>query len=181
MASGRKGSVPHLASLILPHAIRIAQRRLAWRMQFERRGEELRMAMFLGEIAFLLSLALIAAGLVLWHQGRQGSAPLLRVSGGLLVAGAVLAMLCTSYSLVRYRVQGELDHAYPMRPPRVSAGPGRMGWGMLDPDAPRRHEGMREMMRTHPWMGRAPAEPPPEAKQAPAPEEERPREAPSGR
>lgn len=124
------------------------------------------MAMFLAEIAFLLELALFAAGLVLWHKGREATAGLLRGAGAVLVVGAVLTSLCTGYFSVRYHVQGEFDHAYPAAPgtldpggapgcPRGTApgmmGSGGMGPGMMEP-------GMRGMpMRP----GAQPSEPGP--------------------
>jgi hypothetical protein len=103
------------------------------------------MAVFLAEIAFLLALALFALGLVLWHQGRQASAGLLRGAGAVLVVGAVVAALSTGYFSVRYQTQRELDRAYLFHPgwgapgfggPRGGGwgmpGPGMMGRGMMD-------------------------------------------------
>ena len=71
------------------------------------------MAMFLAEITFLLELGLLALGLVLWHQGRQAGAGLLRTAGAVLVVGAALTALCTGYFSVRYQIQGDFDRAYP--------------------------------------------------------------------
>jgi hypothetical protein len=70
------------------------------------------MAMFQLELAFLVELALFAAGLVLLHLGKQATAPLLRAAGLVLVIGAVLTAACTGYFGVRYHIQGEFDHAY---------------------------------------------------------------------
>ncbi len=96
------------------------------------------MAMFQLDIAFLLELALLAAGLVLLHFGKQETAPLLRAAGVLLVVGSVLTAACTGYYGVRYHVQGGFDHAYPphheMMEPRHE---------MMEPGE------MREMMREH--------------------------------
>ena len=109
------------------------------------------MAMFLAEISFLLALALFAAGLVLWHRGREATAGLLRAAGAVLVVGAVLTALCTGYFSVRYHVQGEFDHAYSdhdfmaaraMMGPACTQqgprgmGPGMMGPGMMQPGTP---------------------------------------------
>ena len=104
------------------------------------------MAMFLGEISFLLALAVFASGLVLWHRGREATAGLVRVAGAVLIVGAVLTALCTAYYMVRYRVQGDFDHAYPphaMGAAMMGAGgapgsqrgmgPGMMGPGMMGP------------------------------------------------
>jgi hypothetical protein len=97
------------------------------------------MAMFLAEISFLLALGLFASGLVLWHQGRQAGAGLLRGAGVVLVAGAVLTALCTGFFSVRYQLRGEFDHAYASHP--ASAGPGTtdprvMGSAMMERRAP---------------------------------------------
>ena len=75
------------------------------------------MAMFLLHIALLLALALVAAGLVLWHLGKQPAAGVLRIGGAILVVGAVLSAVCIGYYGVRYHVQGDFDHAYAMHPP----------------------------------------------------------------
>ena len=111
------------------------------------------MAMFLAEISFLLALALVAAGLVLWQRGRETTAGLLRTAGAVLVVGAALTALCTGYFSVRYHVQGEFDRAYahpaamaahgrmdptcPHQGPHGMApgmmAPGRMGGGMMQP------------------------------------------------
>jgi hypothetical protein len=98
------------------------------------------MAMFLGHTAFMLELAVFVAGLALWHFGRQGAASALRAGGLIAMIGATLSALCTSYYLVRYQVQGDLDHAYPihsgmaqhgmMEPGEMMKG-GGMGPGMM--------------------------------------------------
>ena len=62
----------------------------------------------------MLELALFVAGLALWHFGRERAASALRAGGLIAVIGAALSALCTGYYLVRYQVQGDLDHAYPM-------------------------------------------------------------------
>lgn len=109
------------------------------------------MAMFLAEIAFLLELALFAAGLVLWHRGREATAGPLRTAGALLVVGAALTAVCTGYFSVRYLVQGEFDHAYAVQTP--AAGHGMMGPGMME-------RGMQGMpMGSGPGSRLAPPEP----------------------
>jgi len=93
------------------------------------------MAMFHLEGVFLFELALFAAGLVLLHFARLGSAPLLRAAGLVLVVGSVLTAACTLYYGVRYHVQGEFESAYPphrMMTPRPG-GP----HGMMHPMHPR--------------------------------------------
>jgi hypothetical protein len=99
------------------------------------------MAVFQLEIAFLLELAVFAAGLVLLHLGRQQTAPLLRAAGFVLVVGGVLTAACTGYFGVRYHVQGEFDHAYAHHPPRHERTEHRHE--DMDPQE------MREMIREH--------------------------------
>ena len=69
------------------------------------------MAQFMGDIAFLLELGLVAAGLVLLHAGRQRSAALLRTAGWLLIVGATATALCTTYFWFHYHGAGSFDHA----------------------------------------------------------------------
>lgn len=69
------------------------------------------MAQFLGDIAFLLELALVAAGLVLLHAARERSASLLRAAGWILVVGATGTALCTGYFWLRYHQAGDFDRA----------------------------------------------------------------------
>lgn len=87
------------------------------------------MAQFLGDIAFLLEMVLVAGGLVLLHRSRQEAAGLLRAAAlVLLLAGAGTA-ICTSYFWFRYHGQGDFDRAHPM--PMGSMMPG----GMHEPGA----------------------------------------------
>ena len=69
------------------------------------------MAQFLGDIAFLLELALVAAGLGLLHVGRDRAASLLRAAGWILVVGATGTALCTGYFWLRYHQAGDFDRA----------------------------------------------------------------------
>lgn len=95
------------------------------------------MAMFLLHIAFLLALALVAAGLVLWHQGRQVAAGPLRIASVVLIAGPALSAICVAYYGIRYQVQGDFAHAFAVHRPM---GMGCMeGGGMME----RRHGSMR--------------------------------------
>ena len=74
------------------------------------------MVMFLLHVSFLLALAVIAAGLVLWQQGRQPASGPLRLAGGMLVGGAALSAICIGYYGIRYQVLGDFDRAYPVHP-----------------------------------------------------------------
>ena len=146
------------------------------------------MAMFLGEISFLLALAVFAFGLVLWHRGREAAAGPLRGAGAVLVVGAVLTALCTGYYTVRYQTQGDFDHAYAPHPMGACAmmgpggapgsqrgmgpgvmgpghmGPGTMGPGMMGPGA--------QAMPTRPGEGPAETAPPALEEYHPEPGEE---------
>lgn len=74
-------------------------------------GKENPLAQFLGDLAFLAELGLVAAGLVLLHVGRERSASLLRAAGWLLVIGATATAICTTFFWFRYHRAGEFDHA----------------------------------------------------------------------
>lgn len=69
------------------------------------------MSQFIGDITFLLELALVAAGLVLVQLGRERRAALLRAAGWVLVVGATGTALCTGYFWLRYRASGDFDRA----------------------------------------------------------------------
>jgi hypothetical protein len=119
------------------------------------------MAMFLGHAAFMLELAVFVAGLALWHFGRQGAASALRAGGVIAMVGAALSAVCTGYYLVRYQVQGDLDHAYPFHPGMAQhgmmkgggMGPGMMGdmmKGRMGPGAGAREEKTEAHEEHHP-------------------------------
>lgn len=74
-----------------------------------RRGMVL--AQFLGDVAFLLELALVAAGLVLIHVANERSATLLRAAGWILVVGATGTALCTGYFWLHYHQAGDFERA----------------------------------------------------------------------
>ena len=70
------------------------------------------MAMFHLETSFMLEVIAFAAGLVLLHFGKAGSAALLRAAGWVMVVASLTTAVCTVYYGIRYHVQGEFDHAY---------------------------------------------------------------------
>jgi hypothetical protein len=67
-------------------------------------------AQFLGDIAFLLELGFVAAGLVLIHFGRERSARLVRAAGWTPAVGGGITALCTSCFWFDYHAAGEFDH-----------------------------------------------------------------------
>lgn len=90
------------------------------------------MAQFLADIAGMLELFAIAAGLVLLHRAaKDGPAKLLKAAGWVLVVGGVAVGLCTTYYWFKYQSRGEFDGAH-MGYPKMMRGQG-MGPGMMDP------------------------------------------------
>ncbi len=69
------------------------------------------MAQFIGDIAFLFELGLVAVGIVLIHFGRERSAGMLRTAGWILVIGALGTAICTSVFWFRYLQAGDFDRA----------------------------------------------------------------------
>ena len=69
------------------------------------------MAQFMGDGVFLLELLLVALGLVVFHFGREHQAVLLRTAGIVLVVGATLTAVCTTYYWMTYAGQGDFAHA----------------------------------------------------------------------
>lgn len=115
------------------------------------------MAQFLGDIAFLLEMVLVAGGLVLLHRSRQEGAGLLRAAAlVLLLAGAGTA-ICTSYFWFHYHGQADFDHAYPMPMASMMQG-GMMGreGGALMPEG--MHESGAGRMMQHPSANPPPAD-----------------------
>lgn len=123
------------------------------------------MAEFLADIAGILEIMAIAAGLVLLHRAaKDGSGALLKAAGWVLVAGGIAVGLCTTTYWFQYRSQGEFDHAHTswtgmMHHPGIGAGMG-MGPGMVQP-------GTGTM--PHPMAPPAPDTPPPAETPAQAP------------
>ena len=110
------------------------------------------MAQFLGDLAFLAELALVAAGLVLLHRARlEPPAGLLRLAGYVLLIGGIGAALCTGYYWFKYQAQGDFTAAYPaMQHEMPQAMQGRMQkmhQGMQGSDMHERMQKMREGMK----------------------------------
>ncbi len=97
------------------------------------------MAQFTADIAGMLELFAIAAGLVLLHRAsKEAPARLLQAAGWVLVAGGVFVGACTTFYWFKYQSRGELDsvHMAPpamMRTPEARMGSGPMGPGMTGP------------------------------------------------
>lgn len=65
---------------------------------------------FLGDIAAMLEIALIGAGLVvLYYAGKEGS-KLMKAGAYVMLIGGVLGLLCTSMYWFKYWDAGYFDH-----------------------------------------------------------------------
>ncbi len=72
------------------------------------------MAAFLGDIAFLIGIIVIASGLIVLHKAKTDPDPeFLRIAGKLLVIAGLLTAICTSYFYLKYHFSGDLEHPYP--------------------------------------------------------------------
>lgn len=76
------------------------------------------MTQFTGDIAGILEIFAIAAGLVVLHYGKKEAATLLKAAGIILLAGGILSGICTSYYWFKYHSAGIFDksaHTCPMK------------------------------------------------------------------
>lgn len=97
------------------------------------------MAQFTADIAGMLELFAIAAGLVLLHRAsKEAPAKLLKAAGWVLVAGGLVVGACTTVYWFKYQSRGEFDTMH-MGCPGMMHGPGKgmcagtMGPGMTGP------------------------------------------------
>jgi len=93
------------------------------------------MAQFLADIAGMLEISAIAAGLVLLYRARaDAAAGLVRAAGLVLVVGGIAVGLCTTYYWFSYRGRGEFATAHMMYPgtmlPMMDSTGRMMGPGM---------------------------------------------------
>lgn len=73
------------------------------------------MAQFLADIAGILEIGAIAAGLVLLYRARaDAAAGLLRAAGVVLIVGGVAVGACTTWYWFSYRARGEFATAHMM-------------------------------------------------------------------
>ncbi len=108
------------------------------------------MAQFTADIAGMLELFAIAAGLVLLDRAsKDAPAKLLKAAGWVLVAGGVVVGLCTTLYWFKYQSRGEFDNTHMGYPgmmhdtgtgmqPGMMVGPGMrsMPSGTTAPPAP---------------------------------------------
>ncbi len=71
------------------------------------------MAQFLGDIAFTIEMALLAAGLVAFHFASKEKSLSIRIASVVLIATGILGGLCTGYYWFKYQGDGAFETAYP--------------------------------------------------------------------
>lgn len=72
-------------------------------------------AAFIGDIAFLFGIVLIAAGLFTLHRAATDPRPLLlKMAGILLLVAGIGTALCAGYYFVKYQRGGHLEQPYPI-------------------------------------------------------------------
>lgn len=69
------------------------------------------MAQFIGDIAFIMELVVIASGLYLLGKTKKEDHVLIKTSGYLLTIGGAVIMVCTSFFYLKYYFQGEFETA----------------------------------------------------------------------
>jgi len=72
------------------------------------------MGQFSADIAYMLEIALIGAGLIVLHSALKQKAKLLKASAGIMLIGGVSGLLCTGYWWLSYHKAGVFDS--PIRP-----------------------------------------------------------------
>tara|TARA_R110000868_G_scaffold411035_1_gene701454 strand:- start:28416 stop:28652 length:237 start_codon:yes stop_codon:yes gene_type:complete len=70
---------------------------------------------FLGDIAFILELGVIGAGLVTLYYAMKEKSKLLKLAGYIMAVGGLLTALCTGYFSTKYWLDGAYDSATPMK------------------------------------------------------------------
>ena len=71
------------------------------------------MIVFLGDIAFILELALIGAGLITLHYAAKEKSKLMKWAGYIMAVGGLLTVICTGYFAMQYWVDGAYKTAGP--------------------------------------------------------------------
>jgi heme A synthase len=108
------------------------------------------MTAFLASIAFLLAVALLAAGLLTLHRSRSENSPgLVTTAAIVLLLGGLCGIFCSSYYFLKYYFAGELESAAPV-PAQMMRG--TMGGSMMQGDRSHRGQRMMQMMMQDPEM-----------------------------
>ncbi len=67
------------------------------------------MQQFMGDIAAMLEIALIGAGLIVLHFAHKDGAKLLKSAAYIMLVGGILGLLCTTYYWFKYYQAGVFD------------------------------------------------------------------------
>ncbi|MDX1442973.1 MAG: hypothetical protein R3270_04240, partial [Gammaproteobacteria bacterium] len=103
----------------------------------------------LASIAFLIAVALLAAGILVYDRSRDSSASALVTTAAIvLLIGGLCGIYCSSYYFLKYHFAGELEHAAPVNATMMK--PGMPGSGMMG--GRDRMGGMMQMMMENPEM-----------------------------
>lgn len=86
------------------------------------------MAAFLGSIAFLFSVALLAWGFLVLSRRRAEEGTFTTVAAFILILGGLCGIVCNSYFYAKYYFDDQLDNAYPTR--TMMSGSAMSGRGM---------------------------------------------------
>jgi len=70
---------------------------------------------FLGDIAFIFDVVLLAAGLITYHWAKKEKSQLLKGAAWMMIVTAVLAVICTGYYWMSYYQAGMFE-AHNMMP-----------------------------------------------------------------
>lgn len=70
------------------------------------------MDQFAGDIAAMLEIALIGAGLVVLYYANKEGSKLMKTGAYIMLIGGILGLLCTGYWWLKYNTAGAFD--YPM-------------------------------------------------------------------
>ncbi len=68
------------------------------------------MNVFLGDIAYVLEIALIGAGLVVLYYALKESSKLMKAAGYIMLVGGVSGLICTSFFSIKFWLGGYFDH-----------------------------------------------------------------------
>ena len=74
------------------------------------------MAQFLGDLAFVLEVFLLSAGLITYEVAQRDALALTRIAGIVMVVAGGAAIICTSIFWFTYWSAGAFDKAYPVMP-----------------------------------------------------------------
>lgn len=112
------------------------------------------MTAFLASIAFLLAVALVAAGLLTLHRSRSENSALITTAAIVLLLGGLCGVYCSSYYFLKYYFAGELESAAPMSASMMQGpmGGAMMRDGKMRGDRSRSGQRMMQMMMQDPEM-----------------------------